>query len=54
MTGSHDIVKTLTERDQHDHDANYLKTDSAEWQRGNFNQRSYKYKRQKYFVGSTP
>lgn len=45
------VVKKLTERDQQDPDAGYLKTDPEEWQRGHFDPRSYKFKRRKYFVG---
>ncbi|MBE7184323.1 MAG: hypothetical protein INR68_07950 [Methylobacterium mesophilicum] len=45
------VIKKLTERDQHDPDAGYLKTEPAEWQRGDFDRQSYKYKRRKYFVG---
>lgn len=45
------VVKKLTERDQQDPDAGYLKTDPAEWQQAHFDQRSYKFKRRKYFVG---
>lgn len=45
------VVKKLTERDMQDPEAGYLKTDPAEWQRGHFDQRSYKFKRRKYFLG---
>jgi phosphatidylserine/phosphatidylglycerophosphate/cardiolipin synthase-like enzyme len=45
------VVKKLTERDQQNSDAGYLKTDPAEWQRGHFDQCSNKFKRRKYFVG---
>lgn len=45
------VVKKLTERDQQDPDAGYLKTAPEEWQRGHFDERSYKFKRRKYFVG---
>jgi phosphatidylserine/phosphatidylglycerophosphate/cardiolipin synthase-like enzyme len=45
------VVKKLTERDQQDPDVGYLKTDPAEWQRGHFDKRSYKFKRRKHFVG---
>lgn len=45
------VVKKLTDRDQHDSDAGYLKEDSDEWQRGHFDPASYKSKRRAYFVG---
>lgn len=45
------VVKKLTERDEQDPEAGYLKTDPLEWQRGHFDERSYKFKRRKYFVG---
>lgn len=45
------IVKKLTDRDQQDPDAGYLKTDPVEWQRGHFDAHSHKFKRRKYFVG---
>ena len=45
------VVKKLTDRDQQDPDAGYLKIDPTEWQRGHFDARSYKFKRRKYFVG---
>jgi phosphatidylserine/phosphatidylglycerophosphate/cardiolipin synthase-like enzyme len=45
------VVKKLTDRDQQDPDAGYLKTDPAEWQRGHFDENSNKFKRRKYFAG---
>lgn len=45
------VVKKLTARDHQDPDAGHLKTDPAEWQRSHFNERSYKFKRRRYFVG---
>ena len=45
------IVAKLSGTDRQDPDAGFLKTDPDEWLRGHFDDRSYKSKRRKYFVG---
>lgn len=45
------VAKRLTDAGRQDPDAGYLKPDPADWQRGDFDPKSYKYKRRKYFAG---
>lgn len=46
------IVQKLSHSDRQDPDAGYLKTDPDEWLPANFDDRSHKAKRRKYFVGN--
>jgi hypothetical protein len=45
------IVKKLANSDRQDPDAGYLKANPEDWLRGQFDERSYKAKRRRYFVG---
>ena len=46
------IVKKLHGRDRQDPDAGYLKTNPDDWLPAHFDDRSYKSKRRRYFVGA--
>jgi len=45
------VVKKLHDTDRQDPDAGYLKTDPGDWLPAHFDDRSYKSKRRRYFVG---
>lgn len=45
------VVKKLTDANRQDPDAGYLKANPEDWLRGQFDERSYKAKRRRYFVG---
>lgn len=45
------LVKKLRDLNRQDPDAGYLKTDTSDWLPSHFDERSYKSKRRRYFVG---
>jgi phosphatidylserine/phosphatidylglycerophosphate/cardiolipin synthase-like enzyme len=44
------IVRKLTNVGTHDPDAGYLKTDTKDWVPAHFNEKSYKFKRRRYYL----